>query len=444
MKPSEILRYYSNDEVINRLLNVKDRECAVRFGDSFGKRPMYFQYKGDVEELIKSGATSFHVSEERWNNPLSLNKDLKKEDLSNLRKAWDLLIDIDCKNIEISKIFCRMIVEKLNREGVKTVSVKFSGGSGFHVLVPYESFPQSINGVEVNKLFPSAPMTVSIFLKNELRDPLKRALEKDYGVKKLADMFGLEEKTLFDADGLDPYRVIDIDTVLISERHMFRMQYSLNEKRWLVSVPVEKNKIDSFSTDAAEPWSIDTKKDFFALNPIKNEAASLFMRAYDKYEPEETKKEERKEYHITNVPLNADLLPPCIKIINSGLSDGKKRSVFILTNFYRNIGKTKEEVISLLMGWNKNNKPPLKENLIKQQVEYAYSAKPYPPPNCEATGYYKYFNVCFPNETCKLIKNPLSYYLRMASSSKKRRSPSYRGTSRSFSVHNGRKPKSPA
>ena len=439
MKPSEILRYYSNEEVVNRLLNVKDRECAVRFGEGFGKRPMYFQYKGDIEGLVKSGATSFHVSEERWSNPLALNKDLRKEDLSDLRKAWDLLIDIDCKNVEISKIFCKMVVEKLNREGVKTVSVKFSGGSGFHVLVPYESFPQSINGIEINKLFPSAPMTVSIFLKNELRGPLKQVLEKDYGVRRLTSIFGLEEKAILGGDGLDPYKVIDIDTVLISERHMFRMQYSLNEKRWLVSVPIEKNGIDSFKTDAAEPWSVDTKKDFFALHPIRNEAAGLFVRAYDKYEPGETKKEERREYHITNVPLNKEILPPCIKVIDGGLTDGRKRSVFILTNFYRNVGKTKEEVLSLILEWNKNNKPPLKENLIKQQVEYAYSTKPYPPPNCDAAGYYKYFNVCFPNETCKLIKNPLSYYLRMSSTSKTRGRSNYRGTSRNFSGYTRKK-----
>ena len=94
MKPSEILKYYLRDDVLEKLVNAKDRECAARYGESFGKRPMFFQYKSDVESLIRNGATSFHVSEERWYNPLAINKDLKKEELDDLRKGWDLLIDV--------------------------------------------------------------------------------------------------------------------------------------------------------------------------------------------------------------------------------------------------------------------------------------------------------------------------------------------------------------
>lgn len=417
MKPSEILKYYLNDDIIDRLLNVKDRECAVRYGDSFGKRPMYFQYAGDVENAIRSGATSFHISEERWHNPLDLNKDLTKERLAEMRKAWDMLIDIDCKNIDVSKLFCGMIVKKLEREGVRSVSVKFSGGSGFHVLVPFESFPDSINGVDTNKLFPDAPMIISIFLKNELESGLRESLEKDYGIKRLSNLFGMEESKLMVDGRLDPYKVIGIDTVLIAERHMFRMQYSLNEKKWLVSVPVDKNKVSDFRLESAKPESVDAKLDFFDLKPNRNEAQNLFIRAYDKFEPKgaaEKGSVPKKEYKILNIPLKAVYFPPCIRAINEGLPDGKKRSVFILTNFYRNIGKTREEVTALLIEWNKKNKPPLKEGLIKQQVDYAFSGRAYPPPNCDAEGYYKYFNVCFPDETCKMIKNPLSYYLKKA------------------------------
>lgn len=423
MKPSEILKYYLNDEVINRLLSVKDRECAVRYGEGFGKRPMYFQYKAEVENAIRSGATSFHVSEERWYNPLDLNKDLTKEKLSSMRKGWDMVIDIDCKNLEISKIFCKMVVDKIEREGVSSLSVKFSGGSGFHVMFPFESFPSAINGVETNRLFPDAPMIISIFLKDALESQLRETLQKDYGVKRLGTIFSMDEEKLLKNGLLDPYKVIGIDTVLISERHMFRMQYSLNEKKWLVSLPINKNRINDFDIESAKPENVDTKIDFFDLRARKNEAENLFVRAYDKFEPQEVEEKKAlpiKEYEIRNVPLKAIYFPPCIKLINEGLTDGKKRSVFILTNFYRNIGKTREEVTALLLEWNKKNKPPLKAGLIKQQVDYAFSGKAYPPPNCDAEGYYKYFNVCFPDETCKLIKNPLSYYLRKAKAGEER------------------------
>jgi hypothetical protein len=415
MKPSDILRYYMNDNVINRLLNVRDRECAVRYYDKFGKRPMLFQYPTDVEALIKSGATSFHVSEERWINPLMLDKELPKEQLDDMRKGWDLLIDVDCKILEISKIFTKMIVNKIESEGVRSTSVKFSGGSGFHVLVPYETFPEYINGVSTKRLFPDAPMVISIFLKNELRSRLESEV-KNYGIGRIANELNTEREKFYSNSKLDPYSIIDIDTVLISERHMFRMQYSLNEKKWFVSVPINKNNVENFNIEQAKPDSVDTSLDFFDLHPQKNEASSLFIRAYDAFESEDKKtaeSTETKSFVPISLPLDIEKLPPCIKIILNGLSDGRKRSVFILVNFLRSIGRTKEEIASFLLEWNNKNKPPLKQNLILQQIEYAFSGKSYPPPNCDSKGYYKFFNVCFPDQTCKLIKNPLSYYIKV-------------------------------
>ena len=159
MRPSDILRYYLRDDVIQRLLSVKNRECAVRYGENFGKRPMYFQYPAEIEALVRNGATSFHVSEERWGDPLSLSKESSHADLESNRIGWDLVIDVDCKQLEISKTFGKMLLKKLADEGIRTVSVKFSGGSGFHILVPYGGFPEKVNGIETRKLFPDAPMT---------------------------------------------------------------------------------------------------------------------------------------------------------------------------------------------------------------------------------------------------------------------------------------------
>lgn len=413
MKPSEILKYYLDDRIIEKLLKGSGREYAVKYGDKFGKRPMILQYRSDVERLVKQGATSFHVSEERWSNPLLLSTDLKKEDLDNMRQGWDFLIDVDCKVLEVSKLFTKLVIDELSFEGLQSFSVKFSGGSGFHILVPYESFPGDVNKVPINKLFPDAPMILSKYIKEALRNKIRDELGKDYGSKRLAAMFSIDEKSLLSPDGnIDPYRIIEIDTVLISERHLFRMQYSLNEKKWLVSLPIEKNKVMEFNEKDALYTNVDTSIDFFDLHPRKDEAKRLFQDAYDAFSQPEEEKTAVREFTTYHLDLVEKLLPPCIKTINNGLSDGRKRSVFILTNFYRSIGKNKEEVKSLLLAWNQRNKPPLKEGYVQQQVDYIFNNQSYPPPNCDAPGYYKYFNVCFPDETCKLIKNPLSYYIR--------------------------------
>jgi DNA primase large subunit len=494
MKPSEILKYYLNDEILTKLLNVRDRECAVRYGDSFGKRPMIFQYPEDVKRLIRSGATSFHVSEERWYNPLILKTEMRKEQFDSERKGWDLLLDIDCKLFDISKIFAGLITRFLKTEGLNNFSVKFSGGSGFHILIPYEAFPSTIAGTDINRMFPDTPMAVSIFMKNSLRDKLGESMKERFGIKSIAKMLSREEKELLSDDELDPYKVVELDTVLISERHLFRMQYSLNEKKWLASVPIRNGRLDEFSLEEAKPEAVDTKIDFFDVNPSKNEAEKLLRDAYEgkdmslelgsiikdtleeiyksrnvnaystsqyierlekigyskivditNRKPQEvvedivnstdlgrraaimiierSKKEAEKQNLIPKrvyVPsfrtaaVLSENIPPCIKAIEAGLADGRKRSVFILTNFYRSLGKTQDDVATLLYGWNKKNKPPLKEGYIRQQVAYAFRNKSYPPPNCEAEGYYKYFNVCFPNEVCRTIKNPLSYYTKLS------------------------------
>ena len=49
--------------------------------------------------------------------------------------GWDLIIDIDAKNWQISKITAWLIVECLKEFGIKSISIKFSGNKGFHPYV---------------------------------------------------------------------------------------------------------------------------------------------------------------------------------------------------------------------------------------------------------------------------------------------------------------------
>ena len=52
--------------------------------------------------LVNKGATSFHASEEIWHNPLEINSDMGSKELENMRKSWDLLIDIDSPFLDYS------------------------------------------------------------------------------------------------------------------------------------------------------------------------------------------------------------------------------------------------------------------------------------------------------------------------------------------------------
>ena len=96
---ADFLDYYSRKDIQKAILeSSKNKEVAVKYpSGSFGKRPDSLNFEQDVFELAKQGATSFHISEEHWRNPLLLKTGMTKIQLDNLRQGWDLIIDIDFK-----------------------------------------------------------------------------------------------------------------------------------------------------------------------------------------------------------------------------------------------------------------------------------------------------------------------------------------------------------
>ena len=104
--------YYSRLEIQKAIFEFsKNREIAPSYMmESFGKRPDSFQYTGDIFELVKKGATSFHCSEELWREPLILSTEMNERQLNELRVGWDLLIDVDSKYLDYSKISAELII----------------------------------------------------------------------------------------------------------------------------------------------------------------------------------------------------------------------------------------------------------------------------------------------------------------------------------------------
>ncbi|MEM4703364.1 MAG: hypothetical protein QXP53_02685, partial [Candidatus Pacearchaeota archaeon] len=99
--------YYSRKDIQRAILEqAKNREMIPTYltGEGkvskeslvVGKRPDTIEYEADFLSYIHKGATSFHVSEELWSNPLELSTALTQESLNKLRIGWDLIFDIDC------------------------------------------------------------------------------------------------------------------------------------------------------------------------------------------------------------------------------------------------------------------------------------------------------------------------------------------------------------
>lgn len=163
--------YYSNPKVQEILFSFSaDREVVPRYlNGGFGKRPDALQYPSDIIGLVRKGATSFHCSEEIWQDPLQISSDMDGEELSQIRKSWDLLIDIDSPFLDYSRIAAKLLIEELEKSGIKNYAIKFSGSKGFHIIVPAKAFPENFEGVETRLMFPEWPRAISEYLLYKIR-----------------------------------------------------------------------------------------------------------------------------------------------------------------------------------------------------------------------------------------------------------------------------------
>ncbi len=422
---SKTLKFYKRKDIQDALVKyAEDREVAVRFGDrGFGKRPDTLQYISDILEFAKRGATSFHCSEERWHNPLQIDNQQKQSEKDDLRKGWDLVLDIDCSLLEYSKVAAFYTVKVLKHYGLKSVTCKFSGNKGFHIAVPFEAFPSKIGGVSSARLFPEAPRRIAAYIKYLIKDPVSDAilkLEKNDLArivrktgKKPEEIMRVEINEYGDkVEKLNAEPFLDIDTVLISSRHLFRMPYSFHEKSELVSIPIPIDKILSFKKEQARPENVKVEAPFMEKDVSPDEAANLVIQAFDfEVKTEEEEKPKRNiEYEEFAEAIPEQLFPPCIHNILKGMEDGKKRSVFILKNFLLSVGWSHDQVKERIDEWNKKNAEELRQTVIDGQLRYSRQRKEKMlPPNCDNKGYYKDLQFCTPDSLCSKIKNPVQY-----------------------------------
>ena len=467
MEKEEIIRaiarrYYSRRDIQEAIVSQsRNREVVPRYYEGFGKRPDTIEYESDVYNLAAKGATSFHCSEEIWSDPLEISTSMPEEQIKKLRTGWDLIIDIDCKFPEYGKIAAFLLSEAFYFHNLRNFGLKFSGGSGFHLGVSFKAFPKMINGIKIREFFPEGPRMIAAYLKDMIsKDLASRILEmstmneiiqasgkqKDYFMKKKCRTCGkaperrvlrteIKKKSKETEDLIcpkcgasysenkndfvvyeefDPYSILEIDTVLISSRHLYRAAYSLNEKTGLSSIVIKPDQIKAFHPAWAKPERVFPRQ--FMPEPEPEEAKELLLRAYDwhakneekKEIKEELKKSERKPINIGKI--SDDIFPPCVKSILKGVkNDGRKRALFILINFFKSLNLDSDEIEKRVKEWNKLNYKPLKENYITTQIQWFKRQGQRLPPNCSLAVYNKDIGACAPDFLCRRIKNPVNY-----------------------------------
>ena len=253
---------------------------------------------------------------------------------------------------------------------------------------------------------------ISSYLKSMIQEFLTAKLLSKGSLNDIAKSIGKTEDQLIVNGKFDPYQAVDIDSVLISSRHLFRCAYSINEKSGLVSIPLKN--ISDFNIDDAKIENVKVNIKFLDReNVVKDEAKELLIQAFDWAKKEtsvlgqEIRQQERR-YEVSKVAIKPEFFPACITKLMRGLKeDGRKRGVFILCNFLTSVGWNFEEIENFLLEWNKRNAEPLRDGYIKAQVSwFKRQNKKVLPPNCDNESYYRSMAVHCSNCKCK---NPVNY-----------------------------------
>tara|TARA_Y100000310_G_scaffold344014_1_gene454548 strand:- start:4426 stop:6000 length:1575 start_codon:yes stop_codon:yes gene_type:complete len=170
--------YYARKDIQQAIYDFcKNRETVANFNNEFfAKRPDMLDYPTDIFNSAKNGATSFHCSEELWQNPLDINTDMTPEQYNQIKTGWDFLIDIDSPFLDYSKIAARLIIKALEYNGVKNIGIKFSGSKGFHIIIPFKAFPKQIgtdeDAIQVKDKFPEYPRLIAQYIGDLIHDKL--------------------------------------------------------------------------------------------------------------------------------------------------------------------------------------------------------------------------------------------------------------------------------
>ncbi len=220
---------------------------------------------------------------------------------------------------------------------------------------------------------------------------------------------------------------IDADIILVSSRHLFRMPYSLHEKTSLSSIVIDPDKIENFDLKDAHHLKIKDTKNFIP-DSKEGEATELLVKAIEHQplfkEPTNElhttiefqgqirprQKKDFKKIIITN--LTSDLYPPTIKAILKGMpTDGRKRALFILLNYFGSLDLPQPEIDKIIEEWNKKNYEQLRLGYLRAQLKWHARTSSKLPPNYNKP-YYREIGLKPTAQEIK-SKNPVSYTIRI-------------------------------
>lgn len=246
------------------------------------------------------------------------------------------------------------IVYKIPNDQLK---IYFSGHKGFHLIVPKE-----ILGVEPNKNLNGIFKTIA------------------------------EQVKTFSS-----HKTVDLQ--IYDNKRLFRVPNSMHSKTNLYKIILTPQELRTLTEDQIKDLA---KQPRFMTLPIKSVvnpvANNQYLQAVKLYEKQSQEKNIKSKNFRYKKKLN--IVPKCIEnILENGAEEGCRNiTIACLTSFYKESGKTLDEIIDLLTEWNSRNSKPTPIREMKSTIKSIFfSEKTY---GCSTL---QTLTVCNKND-CKLIK----------------------------------------
>jgi len=387
------MRYFEQKEEILNFLEkyCENREVGIRKGDYF-QRNIFFS-REILEELFeKKSIFSVHNSIEYY----------PSFDFEN-PNFFDFIIDVDL-SLPLSIMFTKKLVDFFQEREIFPI-IKYSGNKGFHIILPK---------IPVDERYPDFYRFVinSITKKvgYELAKELLEKIENEFHLlKSFLEYFNINIKN---RSFRNPKELIEknkdkfifnADAIVISRRHLIRSPFSINEKSknnfsgYLISAFTSYELLDELEEKVYKEIYIRKRiMEEYNMNKINIKenikifeeqlelydidiVRKFFSKYYDKYlvhkKIEEEKNRKKNGKKSIFIKRNKLTIPKSLKkILDIGVKDGRKRSIFILATFFsNNDGKEiipYEEFERMIIEWNQKNEPPLKEKELNTILKY--------------------------------------------------------------------------
>lgn len=208
------------------------------------------------------------------------------------------------------------------------MKIYFSGNKGFHLIVPKE-----ILGVEPDKNLNGIFKTIA--------EQVKR-----YSIHKTVDL------------------------QIYDNKRLFRIPNSINGKTNLYKIIITPEELFNLSIDQIRQMATQPRNLKLNINPIINPVANnQYRQAIKQYEQQVKQQNIKAKGFRYKKTLN--VTPKCIEtILENGAEEGARNvSIACLTSFYKESGKTLDEIIDLLTEWNSKNTKPTPVREMKSTIK---------------------------------------------------------------------------